>query len=48
VGEVSQVNDDSRDNRFYDNVGRFPLVEEDEKPLHYLVSDYEAFKKEFL
>ncbi len=40
VGEVSVVNDDLRDNRFYLPVGRFPQIEEDEPPLHLLVSDY--------
>ena len=43
VGEVSAVNDDSTDNRFYDPVGRFPEIEEDEKPLHLLVSDYKRY-----
>ncbi|MDZ7723696.1 MAG: D-lyxose/D-mannose family sugar isomerase [candidate division KSB1 bacterium] len=40
VGEVSAVNDDNTDNRFYENVGRFPEIQEDEPPLHLLVSDY--------
>jgi D-lyxose ketol-isomerase len=40
VGEVSRVNDDRTDNHFYQPVGRFPSVEEDESPLHLLVSDY--------
>ena len=40
VGEVSAVNDDSIDNRFYTEVGRFPEIEEDEAPLHLLASDY--------
>ena len=40
VGEVSLVNDDSADNRFLETVGRFPAIEEDEEPLHLLVSDY--------
>ena len=40
VGEVSAVNDDTADNRFYEPVGRFPEIEEDEPPLHLLVSDY--------
>lgn len=43
VGEVSAVNDDTTDNRFYETVGRFPEIEEDEKPIHLLVSDYEKF-----
>ena len=40
IGEVSLVNDDHQDNRFADPIGRFPEIEEDEPPLHYLVSDY--------
>ncbi len=43
VGEVSAVNDDKTDNRFYDPVGRFPEIEEDEQPFHLLVSDYKRF-----
>jgi D-lyxose ketol-isomerase len=43
VGEVSAVNDDTSDNRFLDPVGRFPEIEEDEEPLHLLVSDYKNF-----
>jgi D-lyxose ketol-isomerase len=40
VGEVSAVNDDTADNRFLETAGRFPEIEEDEKPLHLLVNDY--------
>jgi D-lyxose ketol-isomerase len=40
VGEVSAVNDDSNDNRFKESIGRFPVIEEDEEPLHLLASDY--------
>ncbi len=40
VGEVSMVNDDHTDNRFYEPVGRFPTIEEDEPPLYLLVGDY--------
>lgn len=43
VGEVSLVNDDRTDNRFYEPVGRFPEIEEDEPPLHLLVPDYASF-----
>jgi D-lyxose ketol-isomerase len=43
VGEVSKVNDDTTDNCFYENVGRFPEIEEDEEPLHLLGSDYGKF-----
>ena len=40
VGEVSMCNDDNIDNRFYDPVGRFPKIEEDEKPLYLLCNEY--------
>jgi D-lyxose ketol-isomerase len=40
VGEVSSVNDDAHDNRFFQSVGRFPTIEEDETQLHLLVNDY--------
>jgi D-lyxose ketol-isomerase len=40
VGEVSRVNDDAADNRFYEPVGRFPAIDEDEPPLHLLGTDY--------
>lgn len=40
VGEVSECNDDFTDNRFYEEIGRFPAIEEDEPPLYYLVNDY--------
>jgi hypothetical protein len=43
VGEVSLVNDDKSDNRFYEPVGRFPTIEEDEPPLYLLVNDYEQW-----
>jgi D-lyxose ketol-isomerase len=43
VGEVSLVNDDNLDNRFYEPVGRFPEIEEDEPPLHLLVNDYDKY-----
>jgi len=43
VGEVSMVNDDRTDNRFYEPVGRFPQIEEDEPPLHLLVTDYARY-----
>ena len=40
VREVSMCNDDANDNRFYDEVGRFPAIEEDEAPLYYLCNEY--------
>lgn len=43
VGEVSLVNDDFKDNRFYEPVGRFPEIEEDEAPLYLLVTDYDRY-----
>ncbi len=43
VGEVSLVNDDNRDNRFLDPVGRFPEIEEDEPPLYLLTKDYPRY-----
>jgi D-lyxose ketol-isomerase len=43
VGEVSAVNDDTTDNRFFEPFGRFPEIEEDEAPIHLLASDYQRF-----
>lgn len=43
VGEVSMVNDDNVDNKFYEEVGRFPETEEDEKPIHLLAADYQKW-----
>ena len=40
VREVSMCNDDANDNRFYDKVGRFPKIEEDEAPLRLLCNEY--------
>ncbi|MDO8589334.1 MAG: D-lyxose/D-mannose family sugar isomerase [Armatimonadota bacterium] len=40
IGEVSKVNDDNVDNRFYEEIGRFPEIEEDEEPLYLLFSEY--------
>ncbi|MGA3323730.1 MAG: D-lyxose/D-mannose family sugar isomerase [Terriglobia bacterium] len=45
VGEVSLVNDDQNDNRFHETIGRFPMIEEDEEPLHLLVTDYPKYWK---
>lgn len=44
VGEVSTVNDDENDNRFFEPAGRFPAIEEDEAPLYLLCNEY---SKEF-
>lgn len=43
IGEVSMVNDDDNDNRFYDTVGRFPDIDEDVEPVHLLVNDYSKY-----
>ena len=43
VGEVSSVNDDSADNCFFETIGRFPTIVEDEAPLYLLVNDYSTF-----
>jgi D-lyxose ketol-isomerase len=43
IGEVSNVNDDQHDNRFYEPIGRFPTIEEDEPPLYLLVNDYAEY-----
>ena len=40
IGEVSMVNDDRTDNRFFEDVGRFPTIEEDEAPLYLLGNEY--------
>lgn len=43
IGEVSKVNDDRVDNHFYETVGRFPAIDEDEEPLYLLSMDYPQF-----
>jgi D-lyxose ketol-isomerase len=40
VGEVSAVNDDRSDNRFYDQFPRFPEIVEDQEPRYYLCTEY--------
>lgn len=40
IGEVSTVNNDLTDNIFAKPIGRFAEIDEDEPPLHLLVSDY--------
>lgn len=40
IGEVSMVNDDNTDNRFYEPMGRFPQIEEDVAPLYLLCNEY--------
>ena len=44
IGEVSMVNDDKNDNRFYVEQPRFPTIVEDEKPLYYLCFEYPKAK----
>lgn len=44
IGEVSMVNDDNTDNRFYETQGRFPVIEEDEAPLYLLCNEYPEAK----
>ena len=43
AGEVSMVNDDDLDNRFHQKVPRYPVIEEDEPPLHLLCIDYPRY-----
>ncbi|WP_316861813.1 D-lyxose/D-mannose family sugar isomerase [uncultured Cohaesibacter sp.] len=43
IGEVSTVNDDKTDNWFEQEIGRFSNIEEDEAPVHLLVSDYDTY-----
>jgi D-lyxose ketol-isomerase len=40
IGEVSMVNDDRADNRFFEKIGRFPTIEEDQAPLYLLGNEY--------
>lgn len=45
LGEVSMVNDDYSDNYFYDEIGRFPTIEEDEKAEYLLSDEYDKWRK---
>ena len=40
VGEVSTVNDDANDNRFFEPIGRFPAIEEDCPAEYLLCTEY--------
>ena len=40
VGEVSMVNDDTKDNRFLEKLPRFAEIEEDEAPEYLLCNEY--------
>ncbi|MFI3313520.1 MAG: D-lyxose/D-mannose family sugar isomerase [Eubacteriales bacterium] len=44
IGEVSMCNDDNTDNRFHDEMGRFPTIEEDESPYRLLCNEYPVAK----
>lgn len=44
VGEVSQVNDDTSDNRFYESRDRFESIEEDEPARYLLCNEYPESK----
>lgn len=44
LGEVSMCNDDENDNRFYESVGRFPEIEEDQEPYRLLCNEYPVAK----
>lgn len=46
IGEVSQTNDDNSDNRFYEPMGRFPEIEEDEPPFRLLCTEYPPARAE--
>jgi len=45
LGEVSKVNDDRSDNRFYEPLGRFPKIDENEPARYLLFSEYPGRKK---
>jgi D-lyxose ketol-isomerase len=45
LGEVSMCNDDNTDNRFYEPIGRFPKIEEDEAPYRLLCNEYPAVRQ---
>lgn len=42
LGEVSMCNDDVHDNRFYEPLGRFSTIEEDESAYRLLCNEYPA------
>ena len=44
IGEVSMCNDDNTDNRFYEALGRFPTIEEDEPAYRLLCTEYPPAK----
>ena len=44
LGEVSMCNDDNTDNFFYEKMGRFPKIEEDEPAYRLLCTEYPKAK----
>ena len=44
AGEVSEVSNDEEDDRFLEECGRFPPIDEDEKPLYLLYNEYPKAK----
>lgn len=44
IGEVSMCNDDENDNCFYEKMGRFTTIEEDEAPYRLLCTEYPPAK----
>jgi hypothetical protein len=40
IGEVSSMNDDATDNRFYQSLSRFPEIVEDDPPFRLLATEY--------
>lgn len=44
LGEVSMCNDDENDNRFYEPIGRFPEIDEDEPAYRLLCNEYPSAK----
>ena len=44
IGEVSMVNDDAADNRFWEPIGRFPEIEEDVPAEALLCNEYPELK----
>lgn len=45
IGEVSMVNNDNTDNRFYEPQSRFSEIVEDEPPLYLLCNEYDKEQK---
>ena len=46
IGEVSRCNDDNTDNRFFEPMGRFPEIIEDEAPFRLLCNEYPQARNE--